>query len=82
MPLHYTLASEPPGSRRVRRWAPLLVLLGLIAVVLAPGFVAGDRPFQTSLCDDLEQASEVCTPLERTVSAAMHVEEAGSVQPE
>ena len=55
MPLHYTLASEPPASRRLRRCAPLLLLLGMLAGALAPGLIAGDRPFQTSLCDDLEQ---------------------------
>ena len=64
MPLHYTLALEPPASRRLRRCAPLLLLLGMLAGALVPGLIAGDRPFQTSLCDDLEQAPAACAPLE------------------
>ena len=56
MPLHYTLVLEPPASRRVRRCALPLLLLGMLAGVLAPGLIAGDRPFQASLCDDLEHA--------------------------
>jgi hypothetical protein len=71
MPLHYTLASEPPASRRLRRSAPLLLLLGILAGAPAPGLIAGDRPFQTSLCDDLEHAPAACAPLERTLSAVL-----------
>ena len=62
MPLHYTLASEPPASRRLRRCAPLLLFLGMLAGALVPGLIAGDRPFQTSLCDDLEHAPAACAP--------------------
>jgi hypothetical protein len=47
MPLHHTLACDSPASRRVRRCAPLLLVVGLTALVLAPGVIAGDRPFQT-----------------------------------
>jgi hypothetical protein len=43
----------------------------MLAGALAPGLIAGDRPFQTSLCDDLEPASTACAPLERTLSAAL-----------
>jgi hypothetical protein len=68
MSLH-ALACEPPASRRLRWWAPLLLVVGLIAFALAPGLIAGDRPFETSLCGDLEQASAACTELERTASA-------------
>ena len=82
MPLHHTLASEPPECRRFRQWAPLLLLLLLIAVALAPGLIVGDRPFQSSLCDDLAQAPEACGSLERTVSAATPTDEAGVAQPE
>ena len=71
MPLHYTLISEPPASRLLRRCAPLLLLLGILAGALVPGLIVGDRPFQTSLCDDLEQAPATCAALERTLSAAL-----------
>jgi hypothetical protein len=71
MPLHCTLASEPPASRRLRRCAPLLLLLAMLAGALAPGLIASDRPFHTSLCDDLEQAPAACAPLERTLSAGL-----------
>ena len=47
MSLHHTLACDSPASRRVRRCAPLLLVVGLTALVLAPGVIAGDRPFQT-----------------------------------
>ena len=70
MPLHYALASESPASRYLRRCAPLLLLLGILAGALAPGLIAGDRPFQISLCD-LEHAPAACVPLERTLSAAL-----------
>ena len=81
MPLHPAIACEPPASRRLRRWAPLLLFLGLIAVVLAPGLIASDRPFQVSLCDDLAQAPEACAPRERTISAAMDPAALGSTEP-
>jgi hypothetical protein len=71
MPLHHTLACEPPASRRLRRWVPLLLFLGLIAVALVPGLIANDRPFQANLCDDFEQTGSPCAPLQPTISAAM-----------
>jgi hypothetical protein len=40
----------------------------MLAGTLAPGLIAGDRPFQTSLCDD--PASTACAPLERTLLSA------------
>ncbi len=68
MPLRRKRVSDSPALRRWA-WEPLLVLLGLIAVALAPGLIASDRPFQTSLCDDFEPPA-ACAPLERTISAA------------
>ena len=81
MPLHHMLACQPPASRRLRRWAPLLVLLGMLAATLAPGLIANDRPFQVSLCDDLEQTSPPCAPLEPTISAAMDADGPALAQP-
>ena len=81
MPLHHTLACDSPASRRVRRCAPLLLVVGLTALVLAPGVIAGDRPFQTSLCGDLEQAPEACAQLGRTAPAAMQEREADLAGP-
>ena len=75
MSLHYSLAYDPPGSRRLRRWTPLLLIVGLAALALAPGRIAGDRPFQASVCGDLEQASEACTQLPRTVLATLRERE-------
>jgi hypothetical protein len=63
MPLHHTLASEPSASRRLRRSAPLFLLLGILGGALAPGLIAGDRAFQTGLCDYLEHAPAACLPL-------------------
>jgi hypothetical protein len=80
MPFHPSIASEPAASRRLRRCAPVLLFLGLIAVALAPGLIAGDRPFQTSLCDDLEPPA-ACAPLARTISAAMHMDETTPAEP-
>jgi hypothetical protein len=68
MPLHCTRASEPLTSRRVPRCAPLLLLLGMHTGVLVPGCMSGDRPFQTSLCDDPEHA-----PAATCVSLAYHL---------
>jgi hypothetical protein len=69
MSLHHTLACDSPASRRLRRCAPLLLVVGLTACALAPGLIAGDGPFQTSLCGDLEQAPEACAQLGRTAAA-------------
>lgn len=74
MSLHYTLACDSPASRRVRRCAPWLLAVGLTAFALAPGLIAGDRPFQTSLCGDLEQAPEGCAQLGRTAVHALEAE--------
>jgi hypothetical protein len=71
---HCTLTSEPPASRRLRRSAPLLLLLlGVLAGVLGPGLIAGDRSFQTGLCDNLEHAPAACASLEGTSSVDIRV---------
>jgi hypothetical protein len=70
MPLHYTLASGPPAFRLLRRCAPLLLFLGMLAGALVPGCISGDRPFQTSLCDDLEHApAAACASLAYRLSS-------------
>ena len=81
MSLHHTLACDSPASRRVRRCAPLLLVAGLTAFALAPGLIAGDRPFQTSLCAGLEQAPEACAELGRTASAALPEHKADPAAP-
>ena len=78
MPLHHTLACDSVASRRWRRYAPLLLIAGLTALALAPGLIAGDRPFQTSLCGDSEQAPELCAQLRRV---AMRSHEAELTEP-
>ena len=81
MPMHPTLACDSPGSRRLRRCAPLLLVVGLTALALVPGVIAGDRPFQTSLCGDLEQAPEPCAQLGRAPSAAIRERAADLAEP-
>ena len=71
MPLHPAIVREPPPSRRLRRWAPLLVLLGMLAATLVPGLIAADRPFEASLCNDLERSPDACAALVHTVLATM-----------
>lgn len=78
MPLHHTLVCDSPGSRRLRRSAPLLLVGGIMALALALGIIAGDRPFQAGLCGDLEQAPEACAQLAR---AAMLEPEADLAEP-
>lgn len=68
MPLNPSIACESPRSRRLRRCAPLLLVVGLTAAALAPGLIAGDRPFQRSLCLDHERL-DACAQLWRTASA-------------
>lgn len=78
MPPRHTLACDSPASRRLRWCAPWLLVVGLTALALAPGLIAADRPFQTSLCGDLEQPPEACAQLGR---AAMHEVEAELAEP-
>jgi hypothetical protein len=74
MTLHQTLAYDSPASRRLRRYAPLLLLGGLLALALAPGIIAGDRPFQTGLCGALEQTPGACAQLGRAAMLELEVE--------
>jgi hypothetical protein len=67
MLLKPSIARESPISRRLRRWAPLLLVVGLTAVALAPGLIAGDRPFQRNLCLDHETLN-ACAQLWRTAA--------------
>jgi peptidoglycan/LPS O-acetylase OafA/YrhL len=39
MTLTSNLAHDTPAARRFRRLAPLVVLLGLMALIMAPGFI-------------------------------------------
>ncbi len=41
MTLTSQLADDTPGARRFRRFAPLAVLLGLMALTMIPGLIAG-----------------------------------------
>jgi hypothetical protein len=77
MTLHHALACDSPASRRLRRYAPLLLVGGLMALALAPGIIAGDGPFEAGLCGDLQQPTEACEQLAR---AAMHELEAEFAQ--
>jgi hypothetical protein len=40
MTLTSNLAYDTPAARRLRRIAPLVVLLGLMALIMAPGLIA------------------------------------------
>jgi peptidoglycan/LPS O-acetylase OafA/YrhL len=65
MSLHHTIACESPASRRFRRCAPLLLVVGLTALALAPGAISGDRPHQISLCGEQGGAPDACPNLWR-----------------
>jgi peptidoglycan/LPS O-acetylase OafA/YrhL len=39
MTLTSKLAYDTPAARRFRRLAPLVVLIGLMALIMAPGFI-------------------------------------------
>jgi hypothetical protein len=60
MSLSHRIARDSPTSRRWRRCAPLLLVLGLTALVLTPGMISGDRSFHFSLCGDHEGGLEAC----------------------
>jgi len=68
MTLHHSIACDSPAARRLRRCVPLLLVAALTAVALAPGLIAGDRPFQQSLCRDHE-ALDACALLWRAAGA-------------
>ena len=69
MSLHHTIASDPPTSRRWRRYAPLLLVVGLTALALAPGLISGDGPHQISVCGPQERESDACA--ERSSAAVV-----------
>jgi hypothetical protein len=54
----------------------------MLGATLAPGLIVGDRPFQTSLCDDLEQRPDACAALVHTVLATMPRNGAGLILPQ
>lgn len=60
MSLSFSIASDTSTSRRLRRCAPVLVVMGLMALALTPGMISGDRPFQISLCGDGQEPSAAC----------------------
>jgi hypothetical protein len=60
MSLHHTIACDSPASRRWRQCAPVLLVVGLIALALVPGAISGDRPYQTSLCGDHQEGLDGC----------------------
>ena len=60
MMLHHTIVSDPPASRRWRRYAPLLLVAGLTALALAPGLVSGDGPHEISLCGAQDGGLDAC----------------------
>jgi hypothetical protein len=70
MSLHPSIARESPATRRLWRCAPLLVVAALSAATLAPGLIAGDRPFQRSLCGN-QEALDACARLWRTAAAEL-----------
>jgi hypothetical protein len=68
MPLSHAIVRETPASRRLRRYAPLLLLIGLSAAALLPGLIAGDRSFQRSLCIG-DQVPDACALPSQTAAA-------------
>lgn len=60
MPLHHTIARDSSRSRRWRRCAPLLLVVGLTALALAPGVLSGDGPYQISLCGGHAEGLDAC----------------------
>jgi hypothetical protein len=68
MPLNDAIVHETPASRRLRRCAPLLLVIGLSAAALLPGLIAGDRSFQRSLCTG-DQVPGACALPSRTAVA-------------
>jgi hypothetical protein len=73
MSLHPTIARDSPALRRWRRCAPLLLVVGLTALALAPGVIFGDGPHQTSLCGDHEAGLDACTQRWREALAERHL---------
>jgi peptidoglycan/LPS O-acetylase OafA/YrhL len=65
MSSRHSLASNSPMLRRLRRFAPLLVIVALTALALTPGMVSGDRSFEISLCADHRDSGDACALLRR-----------------
>lgn len=68
MSLSFSIASDSRTSRRLRRCAPLLVVLALMALALVPGMISGDRPFQISLCGDGQESLATCVTAAASVA--------------
>jgi hypothetical protein len=73
MSVSHAIAWDPPAARRWRRWAPVLLVLGLTALALTPGVIFGDRPFQISLCGDHGNGLEACAQHWRTALAEQNL---------
>lgn len=43
-----TISRDLPGARRLRRYAPILVALGLAVAAMAPGLIAENGKQETS----------------------------------
>ena len=63
MSLHHTIVCESPASRRWRWYAPLLLVVALTALALAPGVISGDGPHRISVCGTGEAALDACAQL-------------------
>jgi hypothetical protein len=48
------------GQTIATRYAPLLLVVGLAVLALAPGIISGDGPHQISLCDAREGGLDAC----------------------
>ena len=60
MSLHHTIARDSSASRRWRRYAPLLLVLALTVLVLAPGAIYSNESYQISLCAEHETGPDAC----------------------
>jgi hypothetical protein len=61
----HAIVSDSPTLRHLRRCAPLLVVMGLMALALTPGIISGDRSFQISLCGQHQESGDACALLWR-----------------
>ena len=65
MSLHHMIVHESPASRRWRWYAPLLLVVALTALAIAPGVISGDGPHQISVCGTGEGGLDACAQLWR-----------------
>jgi hypothetical protein len=63
MSLHHTIVCESPAARRWRWYAPLLLVVALTALALAPGVISGDGPHRISVCGTGEAGLDACAQL-------------------